>query len=887
MDLALADQGRVVFVIGQAGSGKTALVEAFTRHAQEEHANLIAASGKCNAYTGIGDPYLPWREILGLLTGDVQARWAAGAMTRDHARRLWDTLPLAAQALVETGPDLIGTFIPRAALLQQVAAAMQRVGRADWLARLQGLGEDQAMEPATSGLQQSDLFEQYTRVLHALARQVPLVLVVDDLQWADLGSISLLFHLGRQLAGSRILIVGTYRSEEVTVGKDGARHPLEALVHEFQRDWGDVTLNLDQAGRRGFVEALLDNEPNRLGRSFRDMLHRQTGGHALFTIELLRGLQEQGALVKDSEGRWVEGSVLNWQTLPARVEAVIAQRIGRLPEPLQAALRVASVEGEVFTTEVVARVRAADEGELVARFSRELDRRHQLVHARGFQRIDSRRLSHYRFRHILFQKYLYSNLDEVERAYLHEAVGTALEALYEAQMEETAAIAPQLARHFEEAGLPHRAIPYLCLAGKRAVQLSAYEEGIAHLTKGLALLTALPAPDSEDQRLQYARQELALQLALGMAWVGRRAYGPHGERAYNRARELSQQLGETSQLCLVLGRLAIFHYVRTEHRKALELAEEALSLAERTQDPLHVALGHRYLGSILLCLGEFTAARAHFAHMISFYEPEQHHRALVSLRGSDAGTSALAYDACCLWCLGYPEQALNRSQQALAVARALGHPFSLADVLSYAGGYLGELRRDGQALMGYAEELKSLAQETPPWSMAGTYFQGEALLLLGRAQEGLVQIREGMDMYESMGVRYFLPGRMLFLAEAQAKVGQPEQGLDTLDQALAVVEETGERYWESELHRLRAELLLIQGDEVDAEASFHKAIEVARRQSARSWELRATTSLARLWQARGKIGKAREMLAATYDWFTEGFDTPDLREAKALLEELS
>jgi predicted ATPase len=419
------------------------------------------------------------------------------------------------------------------------------------------------------------------------------------------------------------------------------------------------------------------------------------------------------------------------------------------------------------------------------------------------------------------------------------------------------------------------------------VQLSAYEEGIAHLTKGLALLTALPVPDSEDQRLQYARQELALQLALGTAWVGRQAYGPHGERAYNRARVLSQQLGETSQLCLVLGRLAIFHYVRTEHGKALELAEEALSLAERTQDPLHVALGHRYLGAILLCLGEFTAARTHFAHMISFYEPERHHRALVSLRGSDAGTSALAYDACCLWCLGYPEQALNRSQKALAVARALDHPFSLADVLCYAGGYLGELRRDGQALMGYAEELKSLAQKTPPWSMAGTYFQGEALLLLGRAHEGLVQIREGMDMYESMGVRYFLPGRMLFLAEAQAKVGQPKQGLDTLDQALTVVEETGERYWESELHRLRAELLLMQGDEAEAEASCHKAIEVARRQSARSWELRATTSLARLWQARGKIGKAREMLAATYDWFTEGFDTPDLREAKALLEELS
>ena len=357
----------------------------------------------------------------------------------------------------------------------------------------------------------------------------------------------------------------------------------------------------------------------------------------------------------------MEGPALAWETLPACVEAVISERIGRLAELLQAVLRVASVEGEVFTAEVIARVRAVDAGELVGRLSSELDRRHRLVHAHGIQRMDGQRLSRYRFRHILFQRYLYGGLDEVERAHLHQAVGTALEALYKDQIEEMAAIAGQLARHFEEAGIADKAISYLCRAGEGAVQLSAYEEGIAHLTKGLALLVALPDLATEDQRLERAQQELALQLALGTAWVGRKAYGPQAESAYTRARELCQQLGETSHLCLVLGRLSISHYVRSEHQKARELAEEALSLAQRTQDPLHVALGHRYLGAILLCLGEYTTARAHFAQMISFYEPEQHHRALVSLRGSDSGTSALAYDALCLWCLGYPEQASRRS----------------------------------------------------------------------------------------------------------------------------------------------------------------------------------------------------------------------------------
>jgi predicted ATPase len=443
-----------------------------------------------------------------------------------------------------------------------------------------------------------------------------------------------------------------------------------------------------------------------------------------------------------------------------------------------------------------------------------------------------------------------------------------------------------LAWHFEKAGIAKKTILYLRQAGERAAQLSAYEEAITHLTRGLALLRALPDPRTDDQRLERAQQELALQLALGTAWVGCQAYGREGERAYNRARELCQQLGETSQLCLVLGRLAIFHYVRTEHGRALELAEEALGLAQLIQDPLHVALGYRYMGAIFLCLGEFTTARAHLEQMISFYEPAQHHHALVSLRGSDAGTSALAYDACCLWCLGYPEQALKRSQEALAAARALGHPFSLADVLCYAGGFFSELRRDGEALMAYAKEMEPLAKRVPAWLGAETCFQGEALILLGRFQEGIERLREGMDIYESMGIEYFLPGRLLFLAEGLAGAGQPEEGLDTLDQALAVVEETGERYWEAALYRLQGELLLAQGDAAGAENGFHKAIEVARRQRAKSWELRATTSLCRLWQRQGRQEEARQALTEIYGWFTEGFGAVDLRDAESLLQEL-
>jgi predicted ATPase/DNA-binding SARP family transcriptional activator len=887
LEAALSGQGKVVFVTGEAGSGKTTLVQEFARRAQEVHANVIVTSGNCSAHTGVGDPYLPFREILGLLSGDVEARWEAGAMTSQHARRLWNALPLAVQALVDAGQDLIDTFVPGTALVDRAVACAP--SRPDWLTRLAEIVEHKAASTGMPNPQQSALFEQYTQVLRALAGKRPLLLALDDLQWADGGSVSLLFHLGRYVAASRILIVGAYRPEEVTLGRDGARHPLEPVVNEFQRLFGDITVNLGQAKGQDFIEAYLDSEPNRLGVAFRDMLYRQTRGHPLFTIELLRGLQERGDLVQDPEGRWVEGPALDWERLPARVEAVIGERIGRLAEPLQDLLRVASIEGEVFTAEVVAQVQTVSERELVGHLSGELDRRHRLVRAQAIQRLGSRRVSHYRFRNYLFQKYLYDHLDQVERAYLHEDVGSVLEELYgdpASEIEDIAATAPvavQLAWHFQEAGITDKAIHYLHQAGDRAVQLSAYQEGLTHLTRALALLMTLP------ESPERAQQELDLQLAIGMAWIGHGTFAQEVEAAYARARELGQQLGKTSQLCQGVGGLSVFWYVRAEYHRAYGLAEEALSLAQQTEDPLLVLLGHWYLGFISFSLGEYTTARVHLEQVIAFYDPDQHHRSLVLLRGSDAGVSALAYDACCLWCLGYPDQALKRSQEALALARALDHAFSLADVLCYAGCRFNEMRRDAPALKDHAEELMRLSNE---WSLAGwladaTCFRGEALTMLGLAREGMAQLDEVMAAKRSAGSQCQLSGILGSLAKAQAKAGYPEKGLATLAETLTLVEETDERYFEAELHRVRAELLLTQGDEAEAEASFHKAIEVARRQNTKSWELRATTSLARLWQQQSRTDEARQALAEVYGWFTEGFDTPDLQEASALLEELS
>ncbi|HOI45007.1 MAG TPA: protein kinase, partial [Candidatus Aminicenantes bacterium] len=327
LDSSLAGRGQVVFVAGEAGSGKTALIQEFSRRAQEADSGLIVAAGKCNAHTGIGDPYFPFIEIMGLLTGDAEAKWAAGAISGDHARRLWSLVPIAARTLFESGQDLINVFVPGASLVSRSGRA---AGPSDWMASLRKFVERKSALPADSTLQQSTLFEQYTRLLLALATHKPLLLILDDLQWVDSASAGLLFHLGRRIGGSRILVLGAFRSSEISIGRGGERHPMEPLRNEFRSAFGEMEIELGKTEERQFVDKFIDTEPNRLDDEFRRKLGRQTKGHPLFMVELLRTMQDRGALVKDAEGRWVEGPEFDWDALPARIDAVIEERIDRL-----------------------------------------------------------------------------------------------------------------------------------------------------------------------------------------------------------------------------------------------------------------------------------------------------------------------------------------------------------------------------------------------------------------------------------------------------------------------------------------------------------------------------------------------------------------------------
>ncbi len=883
---ALSRRGRVVFLTGEAGGGKTALLAEFARRAQEAHPGLIVAGGSCNAHTGIGDPYLPFREMLGLLTGDVEAACAAGSISVEHAAKLWNLVPLSVQTLVDSYPDLIDTFVSGARLVSR--AAVFSSGRAAWLPRLKKLVERHASVPADSTIQQGNLFEQYTRMLRTLARENALLLFVEDLQWADAGSVGLLFHLGRQIEGHRIMVMGSYRPAEVAQRQDGVGRQLVSVVNELTRLFGEAEVRVGQAEDRDFVDAYLDSQPNRLGDDFRGTLFGHTRGHALFTIELLRGMQDQAMLVRDDQGRWVEGSRLNWEALPARIDAVIEERVSRLSEELRSVITLASVEGDEFTAEVLAAALQRETGEIVRLLSGELDRRHRLVSARGVKRVGAQRLSLYKFQHILFQKYLYNSLDEIERSHLHEQIGNRLESLYGQQAED---IAVRLARHFQEAGMAEKAVEYLLLAGKRAVRVSANQEAIAHFNRALELLQTLP------ESPERAEKELTLQLALVPPWQASKGFAaPELGEATARARCLCQVLGATPKSFEALAQLSTYYATVPEYRTSLEIGEQLRAMAAKAGDPALDAIVHYTQVWSLLNVAEFDKARECAERMVEFYDPGKHgHWAY--LYGYDFGVMALAFGSLLQWFLGFPDTALKWGKESVAVARGLGHPFTLAFALTI-GCELHWFLLDPDSIKAYTDELIPLAAEKRfvYWEGHGVFYRGERWTLEGRTAEGIAEMRRGLAMMRGTGTETCLTRLLTRVADACRKVGETEQGLSAVSEAMELMRRFDERYMEPELNRLKGELLLMRrgseagagagvgsGAEAQAEKCFLEALDVSRRQNARSWELRTTISLCRLWIKQGRQEEARALLPAVYGWFTEGFDTPDLQEAREVL----
>jgi serine/threonine protein kinase/predicted ATPase len=837
LDEAAGGRGSMLCVTGEPGLGKTILVESFLEHLSADGQSLSVARGRCSERLAGAEAYLPFLEALdSLLQGEHGASVA-------QVMRL-----LAPTWYVQLAPLTADDASPSVALAQ---VSQER--------RKRELGA----------------------FLHEVSRQRPLVMFLDDIHWADPSSVDLLAYLGSKCSELRLLIVLAYRSSDLL---------------RSQHSFGPVKLELQGRGvcreiplpflSREDVEGYL--ALTFAGHQFPEelavVLHGRTEGNPLFMVDLLRYLRDRGVIVQNRD-RWeLVRAVPDFQReLPESVRGMIQRKVDQLTTDDRHLLMAASVQGPEFDSAVVAQVLGREAADVEERLD-VLERVHALVRRVREQTFPDRTLTlRYGFVHVLYQNALYAAIQPTRKAVWSAAAAQALVGHYGSK---SAALAADLAILFEAARDHERAADYCLVAAQNAARLFAHQEAVALARRGLALLHALP------ETSERARHELPLQIALGMQLQVTQGYAaPEAERTYSRARALCEQIQEATPLFPVLWGLWLFYKVRSELGKARELAERLFRLAERAQDPAQLLQVRQALAVTSLCSGEPVATREHMEQGIALYNPERH-EGHTFLYGQDPGVACLAFGSVALWLLGYPDQAVERSRQAIALGRELGQPSTLALALHFAA-MLWQHCGEAAAVRESAEAATAIATEhgLSFWLAGGLVMRGWALAEQGARADGIAQMRQGLSAWVATGSQTYRTYFLGLLAEALGRDAQIRQGLSVLAEASALMHTTGEGLHGAELHRLKGEFLLRQSTTElslrEAEACFHEAIAIARQQQAKSLELRALMSLTRLYQRQNCHAEARPLLAECYEWFTEGFDTPDLREAKSLLEQVS
>jgi class 3 adenylate cyclase/predicted ATPase len=855
------DTGQVVLLGGEPGIGKSRLVEALKETVEREGARCLEL--RCSPYHQNSALY----PIIDHLQRGLGLQ--SGESPEDKLRKLEHVLASGGEV---TSPPQTETLALFASLLS--------------------LPHPASSPPITVSPQKQKEKTQAALVgwLVEEAKQKPVYTIWEDLHWADPSTLEVLTLMLDQVPTTRMLALLTFRPEFIP--------PWKSRSHISH-------LTLNRLGQPQ-VEAMVDRVTGdkTLPAEVIQQIVAKTDGVPLFVEELTKSVLESVGV----HG----GAPLLSLAIPSTLHDSLMARLDRLG-PAKEVAQVGAVLGREFSYDLLHAVSPIDEEGLQHGLKQLVEA--GLVYQRGVLP-----QAHYLFKHALIQDTAYQSLLKSRRQQLHNQVAQVLEE----QFPQTIETQPELvARHYTEAGLIEQAIPYWQRAGERAIGRSALVEGVAHLTKGLELLKTLP--DTPER----AQQELTLLTTLGFPLKVIKGYGaPEVGQAYARARELCQQIGETPQLFTAIQGLCGFYIMRAEYRMARELAEQCLTLAQRVQDPVILLWAHATRANVLFYFGELTQTRAHGEQGLALYDPRQH-RSVAFSTGHDLGVHCLSYALATLWLLGYPDQARKRNSENLGLAQELALPSVMAFALYWAV-WLHHAHQEGEAAQEQAEVLIALAREHGfPWFLtAGTILRGWALVEQGQGEEGIAQIRQGLTAYRAQKAEQQRTLFLALLAEAYGKVRQAEEGLSVLAEALAMVDHTEECVYEAELYRLRGELKLVQENqkskvknqkskietnpqpltpstqaevEQEAEGCFLKAIEIARKQQAKSLELRAVMSLVRLRQqqmkdsasrnthdaSRASLDEAHTMLSEVYHWFTEGFDTKDLQEAKALLEELS
>ena len=712
----------------------------------------------------------------------------------------------------------------------------------------------QALNPQQQKQQTQDALIAWT--LEEAERQ-PLLTLWEDLHWADPSTLELIGLLIEQAPTAPLLMVLTFRPEFVP--------PWPARSHMTP-----ITLNrLERQHSEALVARLAGDKP--LPAEVVEHIVIKTDGVPLYVEELTKTILASDIL-RDTGERFELTGPLSSLAIPATLQESLMARLDRLPQVRELA-QLGSVLGREFAYEMISGLSTAGEITLQAGLG-------QLVEAELLYQRGRPPRARYTFKHALVQDAAYQSLLRRNRQQYHQQVAELLERKFPEVVEAQPEL---LAHHYSEAGATERAVGYWLKAGQRAARQSAHPEAIAHLRQGLAMLSDLA------ETPERAKQELAFQSTLGPVVMATQGYGSsEAARIYHRARELCHLVGDTEDIYPVLFGVYLLDLVRAKYQESIDVANELLERAQHAANSGARAAGHMALGVSLVQAGQPSLACQHFEQSLAVYDLEQH-LPLAFRYGLEIGATFNAYWAWSLWLLGYPDQALERGRQTLALLEQVKHPYTESRGL-YWNAVLHAFRREWPIVDERAAgAMRSAGEQGFALVLAaGQIMQGVAVAARGEGTTGLKQIRGGLDAYRASGAIFQRSYHLALLAEVLRAEGSQKEGIEALQEAVDLVETSGERFYEAEIHRLKGELLLAAPAKAStaAEACFHKAIEIARSQKARSLELRAATSLARLWQGQGRPDEARALLAPVYGWFTEGFETADLQDAKALLDEL-
>ncbi len=817
--------GQVVLLSGEAGIGKSRLIRALRERLAGE--DYMPLSHYCSPYHQNSALY----PVIGLLER------AAGLSRAEPRECQLDQL----EALLSRSTEQVDEVVPLFAALLGIPT-----------------GNRYPPLELSPERQKARTFEALLEQMEGLARRQPVLSLYKDLHWVDPSTRELLGLIINRVRRLPVLVIMTFRPDFVPPWPR-RRHVTPSALGPLSRRQSIAMIEW-LTGGRGLPPTVLDQ------------ILAKTEGVPLFIEELTKTVLASG-LLKNGGDRYELAGPLPQFAIPTTLRDSLMARLDRLA-PAKEVAQVAACIGREFTYPLLAAVSPLPDAKVQAALDRLAAA--ELVFTR-----DTPPEASYVFKHALVRDAAHETLLKAQRQQMHGRIARVLEERFP----ETAETEPELlAQHCTEAGLIEQAVEYWQRAGQQALARSATAEAVAQLNRGLELLAGLP--DGPGRR----RRELDLQLVRGPALIAAKGFAAaETARAYARACELCRDLGDIPKLLPALYGQTVVHWQRAELAAAHEGARELLRLAEEQGDAAAEVVGHRTLATFLFQLGRLAESLAHSQSGLALYDPVRD-RSSRFVYAIDSRVVCLLWLSQALLALGYPEQAQVRQGEALATARELAHPNTIAQAL-FCDWSLHQLLRDGRATQVQAEALIALTTEQglPLWLAAGVVIQGWALAAGGQAEEGIAVIRRGLADYRATGAELFSPYFLALLADAYGRADQAATGLSLLADALDVVERTGVRWIEAELHRLRGELRLAmpEPDRSEAEDCFRRALAVAHEQQAKFWELRAAASLARRWRDQRRRNEAHDLLTPICGWFTEGFDTPDLKESKALLDALA